>query len=132
MRNLGDEVAHRVQIEPLKVSSGEAIFQRLETIPVNESGSVLPKIEQFGALQRHDLSHLMMKAWDAAGEMVGEFSRPMRIVYEDYLKNRFETTFDLVYLPATAIMNRNHPSLLGAKERHVFEIRNVEIKKRSS
>jgi hypothetical protein len=41
---------------------------------------VLPEIEQFGTLQRHDLSHLMMKAWDAAGELVEEFSRPMRIV----------------------------------------------------
>lgn len=106
LRNRGKSVAHRVQINPLKLNCGEATFSSVETLAPDEEKHVLPEVEKISPIWRHDISRIMLKEWDNAGDIgVSEFSRPMSISYEDYnSKNTWETRFDLVYHPVQDIL----------------------------
>ena len=124
LRNRGKAVAHRVQIHPLKLNCGQASFQSVETIASDEEKHVVPEIENITPVFRHDITKIMVKEWDNAGDLsVFEFSRPMSITYEDYSsKRKFDTTFDLVYLVVQDILQRDWPQ---SEEPPVLQVRKV-------
>jgi hypothetical protein len=122
LRNRGDGVAHRVQIQPLKLSCGEALFPAVEIIAGDEEKQIVPEVEKVFPVWRHDISRIMLKEWDHAGDInVHEFVRPMSITYEDFnAERKWETTFDLVYQVVQDIVQRDwkleeKPELLQVK-----------------
>ncbi|HEV2494455.1 MAG TPA: hypothetical protein VG204_15440 [Terriglobia bacterium] len=127
LRNHGGDVAHRVSVQPLKVTSGEATFETIEMIPPGKEGRAVPTIDRFGNLQKHDIISLMMQEWNAAGELTGEFSRPMLILYEDFSKRKFQTKFDLVLFPVKQVMNQNRYFIRPGSEENVLEARSLEL-----
>ena len=131
LRNEGGDVAHKVQIEPLSVVSGTAQFNRVETLPSGERKTVQPKIERFSIFERHDVARLLRKEWDAAGELTDEFSRPMRITYEDFAGTKFETAFTLLLHPIRDILKLRHKRNWPRNERETIEIIDVATRRLS-
>jgi pyrimidine deaminase RibD-like protein len=131
LRNLGKSVAHRVQIHPLKLNCGEATFFPIESLACGQEKQVVPDIEKISPIWRHDISQIMRKEWDAAGDLsVLGFSRPMTISYEDFnSKNKWETTFDLVYHVVQDIVQHDWPL---PEKPEFFQVRNVKFRRLSS
>jgi hypothetical protein len=117
LSNLGGDVAHKVQVEPLTLHSGQIRFDSVETIPTGTSKEILPTVENVSVFSRHNMNSILMNEWDAAGNVTSEFPNHIRILYEDFAHRQFETAFDLVYLPLNDIVQRNP-----------FEIRNMEFR----
>ena len=117
LRNRGGEVAHKVQLEPLIFHSGRITFSGIETLAVGVEKEIVATTENTSALARHNMTSLLMREWDAAGEANPEFPLHMRIVYKDFSHRTFETVFDLIYLPVKDIVEQNP-----------FEIRHLKIR----
>jgi hypothetical protein len=106
----------KVELEPIALPSGRITFSRIETLPAGATKHVFPTVEHVSALSHHRINGILMKEWDAKGEVTSEFPIHMRIHYENFSHKRFETTFDLIYLPVKDIVEQNP-----------FEIRNLEL-----
>jgi hypothetical protein len=127
LRNEGGEVAQKVLIEPLTLTTSTTSFGLVEAIRSKNSQDVVPDIERVSPLHRHDITEACMKEWDAAGVVAPTFSRPMRILYEDYKGRKFETKFDLVYFPIQDIVRQQHSTWPGRKK-EILKITNLEIR----
>ena len=134
-RNGGGTVAHKIQLRPITSSLGEAVFEKVDSIAVGENREVLPKIERAGIFQKNDIADLLMKQWNAAGELTEEHAVPCSVTYEDYSgKLKFESTFDLVYFPIHDISRRNRVAKGKRRpnDRDLLQVRNVEFKRLSN
>jgi len=127
LHNRGQDVAHRVQIQPLKLNCGEATFPSVEVLGQDEEKPVVPEIEKITPIWRHDISRILLKEWDHAGDIsVLEFIRPMSITYEDYnSKRKWETTFDLVYHAVQDILERDWKL---SEKPELLQVRNIKFK----
>ena len=128
VQNRGNSIAHKVQILSLKLNCGEAAFPAVEALAKDEAKEVVPLIENIMPVWRHDITRIMVKEWDNAGDIsVFEFSRPMFITYEDYTaKKKWETTFDLVYHVIQDIVERDWE--LSDKP-ELIEVRNIKFRR---
>lgn len=126
LRNRGRSVAHRVQIQPLKLNCGEATFPMADVLGPDEVKAVIPEIEKIMPVWRHDISRIMLKEWDAAGDIgIFEFVRPMSITYEDYNSRRqWQTTFDLVYHVVQDIIERDWQL---SEKPEILQVRNTKF-----
>lgn len=134
--NRGKAPAHRVQIQPLKLRSGEVTFAPVEVLPDDSKPvPVIPQLEKIFPTLRHDLTRFLQRDWN---ESVGgglptesqyEFVQPMSVTYEMYdLKCKFETSFDLVYRVVQDIIQKDwHVSVEG--EPPMLEVRNLRFKR---
>jgi hypothetical protein len=128
IQNRGNSIAHKIQILPLKLNCGEATFHAVETLAKDETKEVVPLVENIMPVWRHDITRIMVKEWDNAGDIsVFEFTRPMSITYEDYTgKKKWETTFDLVYHVIQDIVQRDWD--LSDKP-VLIEVKNIKFKR---
>ena len=117
VNNQGTAVAHKIHVEPIILRSGIISFSKIETLALNASENITATAENTNALAQHNITSLLMRDWDAKGEVTTEFPIPMRITYDDVVHQHFETTFDLVYFP-----------LKDIRDRDPFEIRHLEIR----
>jgi low affinity Fe/Cu permease len=135
--NRGKAPAHHVQIQPLKLHSGEVTFAPLEVLPDdNKPVPVIPEVQKISPLFRHDLTHFLQRDWnDSVGigglptESQYEFVQPMSVTYETYdSMAKFETSFDLVYRVVQDIIQKDwHVSVEG--EPPLLEVRNLKFKR---
>ena len=128
LQNHGGSVARNVRIEPLRLPVGEATFEPVDHIAEKRHREVVPTIENFGVLQKHNLGHLLVKEWDSAGEPTDEFVYPIRVVYDDYADRKFETTFNMVFHAVRFTIRDNHSSAWPGNQRPIFEIRDTKVK----
>lgn len=128
LRNHGGDVAHKVEIEPLALTTDRITFEAVDTIPAGGKSEVLPDVERVGVLQKHDIRAALLKEWNAAGKLDPEFSRKLRVTYEDFRKRRFETSFDLVYSPIRDIIRQKGRNRALDEATTVLRVTNVEIK----
>jgi len=124
--NRGGSVAHRVQVAPLKMTTGSAEFEEVDTISSGKYKSLVPDLKRagqsLGVLQARDIRNVLLTEWDAAGEISVEFVRPMNITYRDVNDAAFETSFDLVFLPISYITDKG-------KQRETLKTRNLTIRR---
>jgi hypothetical protein len=135
--NRGKAPAHRVQIQPLKLHSGEVTFAPIEVLPNdNKPVAVIPKLEGIFPILRHDLTRFLQRDWnDSVGpgrlptESQYEYILPMSVTYETYdSKSKFETSFDVVYRVVQDIIQKDwHVSVEG--EPPLLEVRNLKFKR---
>ena len=67
--NHGGDVAHKTQVEPLRLPAGMAECPLIELIPAHSQKRILPEVEKANIFERHDIARLLMKEWDAAGKV---------------------------------------------------------------
>jgi hypothetical protein len=135
--NRGKAPAHHVQIQQLKLHSGEVTFAPLEVLPDdNKPVPVIPEVQKIFPLFRHDLTRFLQRDWnDSVGhgglptESQYEFVQPMSMTYETYdSKSKFETSFDVVYRVVQDIIQKDwHVSVEG--EPPLLEVRNLKFKR---
>jgi hypothetical protein len=134
LQNNGGEVAHRIQVDSLRLLKGNATFERIEAIGKDKEKRILPEIDKetggvIAISHRNDLPYLLVREWDAAGEITAEFVRPMRIGYEDFKGTAFETTFDLVFLPMRYIHQRNAKTKGDTRPEATLRITGLQTRK---
>ena len=133
--NRGKAPAHHIQIQPLKLHSGEVTFAPVEVLPDhNKPMAVVPDVQKMSPIFRHDLTRLLQRDWNESvsgfpTESQFEFVQPMSVTYETYdLKSKFETSFDLVYRVVQDIIQKDwHVSVEG--EPPMLEVRNLRFKR---
>lgn len=133
--NRGKAPAHHVQIQPLKLHSGEVTFAPVEVLPDdNKPMAVIPDVQKISPIFRHDLTRLLERDWNESvsgfpTESQFEFVQPMSVTYETYdLKSKFETSFDVVYRVVQDIIHKDwHVSVEG--EPPLLEVRNLKFKR---
>jgi pyrimidine deaminase RibD-like protein len=133
-RNEGGGAAHKVQLQPIISSFGDAVFRCVDSIAVGTDHEVVPDIKQFGTFQKHDVAYLLMKQWDVAGELTEEYLVPCSVKFEDYSgKIKFESRFDLVYYPILDISRRRRRARGETRpnDREILQVRNINFKRLS-
>ena len=53
----------------------------------------------------------------------------MKVTYEDFAKNKFETLFDLVFLPVQDILKQKNGESWPGDDRETLEVPNLVIRK---
>jgi hypothetical protein len=127
LRNHGGGIARNVQVEPLTLQTGKAVFPRVDHIAAKQNDEIIPTIEGFGVLQKHHIGHLLHKEWDSGGVATDEFVRPMRIAYQDYAGRKFETTFNLVFHAVRYTIRGNHSQSWPGHQATIFEVRDTTV-----
>jgi len=129
LQNHGGGIARRVQIEPLGLLSGTAVFDLIDHIGEKETGEVTPTIEQLGVFFNNHIGYLLQKEWNAtAGDLVDEFVRPMRIEYENYAGRRFETAFNIVFHAVGYTLRENARRTWPWHQKRIFEVRDTKVR----
>jgi pyrimidine deaminase RibD-like protein len=128
LHNRGGDVAHNVQIHPVKLSRNAVTFESVAAIAPNDKAQVLPHIEGAGALAQHNIVYWLNRDWDTNGEIIEEWSVPVAITYEDFGKATFETRLCLVYLPIKDSFRKNH-SGWPKDDSAILEVRNFEFRR---
>jgi len=124
----GGDVAHKCSTESLVFSDGQVTFEVVETIPgAGGKAEMLPTVENAGVLQHRNIKVALRKEWDRAGKLTSEFPVNMRMSYEDFKERKFETSFELVYLPILDIAHEQHPN--AYKPTPVLRVRNIKLRR---
>ncbi len=106
LSNGGSEVAQRVRVAPYRLRSGTIDFTGIDILEPNLTKEIQPIVGRTSPLSRNNLSSLLFGEWDRLKVRAEEWALPMRILYEDAARNKFETNFLLVYLPMQDILEQ--------------------------
>lgn len=124
IRNDGESEARRIAIEPLALLKGSAKFDTIESLAAHNHTTILP--ETTDRFERHDIGKIMLRTWDAVGELSEEFSAPMRVTYQDFSGRSFETKFDLVLFPIDEVLFNKRDNWHRVAK--TLTVRNIEIR----
>jgi len=106
LTNSGADIAHKIRVEPFRLSSGHIEFPEVETLEPRHTKEIQPTVSRTSAASRNNLSSLLFGEWDRLKERKEEMGLPMRILYEDSFHNKFVTDFLLVYMPMQDILEQ--------------------------
>jgi len=132
LNNAGQEVAHRVQIQPMKLHGLRVTFETVDNITVNGRAEVLPDIHDGSPLSFYNIRPLLEQEWNDRGQLTDEMAVPLAITYEDFAKNKFEVTLELVYFPVKDITNRSHLGEGLGEPEPIMKIRMTEFRRLGS
>lgn len=138
LHNQGKEVAHQIQVEPIKFRSALVEFPLIESLEVDSKSKTMPKIS--GSLPHvhmlfHNIVPLLEDAWAHNSEpqqnqlldVNKPFSIPAKITYRNFNDTaRFETNFEIRYWGLHESLRRNN---LLAQDQPSIEIVNVGFKR---
>ena len=82
----------------------------------SEKAHVIPRIEDSAPFK---IDHYLAEDWNLNGERIEEWPVSIRIIYNDFKGDRFETTVDLLYLAIRPTLRKNHPR----RKEAIFEAR---------
>lgn len=128
--NHGKDVAHTVQIQPLKLDRKKVTFTPVEAIPPTQSGESLPTIDRGGTLNEHDIPHWLLQDWNSNGELIEEWPIQVTVTYSDFSKKKhFVTSAKLVFHAIRYILEEDHGGAWPGHDRVLWEFRDIEIKR---
>lgn len=91
-----------VQIQPIVRQCGTATFESISSILKGSEASILANIEGVGVLQQHDLEILLIKEWEAGGD-ISKIGEPIfvsvSVTYSDSQGRKFKTEHEVKYKP---------------------------------
>lgn len=124
LHNSGKSIAHRIQVAPLALSLGTAIFKEVDYLGVDKKSDALPIIELAGTQYRNDLVNFLHHEANAKDMgSVREFVIPASLTYQDVNGTRkFRVFFDLMYSPLNKMMYEN-----SGHQATILEVRNTRI-----
>jgi hypothetical protein len=127
--NQGTDVAHHIQIQPIKLTVGVAEFEEVDFLEVAAKREVLPEISKASVFQKYNVFSLFLKEWNAANDLgTREFVIRALATYTDHSgQSRFQVSFDIVYLPINDILYETWPESRDRKP--LFEVRNTTFKR---
>lgn len=129
LHNRGGGVAHSVSINPLEIHYKNVSFPIIPIIPAGESKQSIPQIESAGTMLKHTINPLLIDQWNAINKLTEETVTSLRITYEDFNKQKFETALDLVFFPIQSILKDKHANDWPKHDWKVFQTRNFEFRK---
>jgi hypothetical protein len=131
-RNEGGSVAHNVQFQPIDSPLGQVTFKQVDSIAAQSTAEVKPEIEKHELFQKNNVATLLRNLWNSNGDLTERFVMPCTVTYEDYTGTRkFESAFDIVYLPPLDIMRERSLSRGNnwPADRVVLEIANRKFRR---
>jgi hypothetical protein len=131
LHNQSGSVAHGIQIQPIKLTTGTAEFKEVDFLGAGDRKEILPEISKTTVMSRHNAYNLFLKEWNAGNDLsVREFVIPATATYTDFSgKARFQVSFDIVYLPINDILFEEWPE--SRDRRPLCEIRKTTFTKLS-
>jgi hypothetical protein len=126
LTNRGGDVAHNVQLQPIKIHYRQVLFDPIAVIAVQEERSTLSTVEGQGTMLEHDFMNVMREEWNAAGKLVEEYSVKLIISYEDFTGKKFEADAEVVYFPINATNHERYPQV-PEWMKHEFKI--IEVRR---
>lgn len=97
-----DADVFNVQIQPIVRQCGTAMFESISSILKGGKASIHANIQGVGVLQQHDFEIMLIKEWDAGGDL-STISEPVvvlvSVTYSDSQGRKFKTEHDVKYNP---------------------------------
>jgi hypothetical protein len=91
-----------VQIQPIVRQCGTATFESISSILKGCEASIPANIQGVGVLQQHDFEILLIKEWEAGGD-ISTISEPIvvlvSVTYSDSQGRKFKTEHEVKYKP---------------------------------
>lgn len=126
LRNRGGGIAHRIQIEPVKLGAGTATFKQLDFLDSETPMEVIPVVENANFIVKHNLLNLLQHEINNTGFIENGFTVPIRATYTNYSgKRKFATRCDFVFFNITDALHKD--GVTPEQIRPRYEIKNTHF-----